>query len=148
MTRVGLAYWSNKAFLSFTLNQYGKRQDIIQAIYNIPFLGDKTNTTSALIMARHILFNSKNGDRFGIPNIVIMLTDGQSNIIPQQTIPQAISGKNEGIRYIVVAIGTSKGSMELQGIASVPMSTNLFPVRSETNLPAILDDVIGTTCNG
>ena len=70
---------------------------MIQAVQRIPFMGGKTFTTSAIRLLRQELFTGRNGDRPNIQNYVILITDGNSNINPAQTIPEAIAARNEGI---------------------------------------------------
>lgn len=50
------------------------------------------------------IFNSR-GDRDGVDNKVILLTDGGSNIDATNTIPRARDLKNRGVEIYVVAIG-------------------------------------------
>ena len=89
----GLVYWSNQGYVGYHLNAYNTRQDVVQATYRIPFLGDRTNTTSALEIMRLQMFRSENGDRSEAPNVGVVLTDGHSNIYPELTIPSAIRAK-------------------------------------------------------
>jgi len=51
-TRVGAAYFSDDAYTAFTLDQYSTRQDVQEAIRNIPYIGGKTNIAAGLRMTR------------------------------------------------------------------------------------------------
>ena len=51
--------------------------------------GGKTNTSDALAKARTDVLTSAGGDRAGISNTVVLVTDGGSNVNVDDTIPQA-----------------------------------------------------------
>ncbi len=82
-----------------------KKIFILQGIRNIQFVGGRTFTADGLNMLRTVLFTSANGDRLDVPNIGIVITDGQSNINPKQTLPEAVNCRLNGIHLMVVAIG-------------------------------------------
>lgn len=54
--QVGLVSWSDGAQVAFHLNQYRKRQDVVQAIRTTRFVGGKTNTAEALRLLRTEIF--------------------------------------------------------------------------------------------
>ena len=51
-TRVGGVYFSDAAVVEFTLDQYTTKQDVIQGIRNIPYVGGRTNLADAQRKAR------------------------------------------------------------------------------------------------
>lgn len=56
-TRVGLVYWSDYATLQFTKLDYNQvKQDVIQAISLVPFVGNRTHTSDALRMLREVWY--------------------------------------------------------------------------------------------
>ena len=63
------------------------------ALRRISFMGGRTGTSAALRQLRQVMFQSANGDREGVPNIVIIFTDGNSNIQEDRTIPEAIEDR-------------------------------------------------------
>ena len=48
-------------------------------------------------MMRRELFSSGRGDRTGVDNIAILVTDGYSNVERHNTIPEAERAKDDGI---------------------------------------------------
>ena len=49
-------------------------------------------------------FTEANGDRPGVPNVAILLTDGESTENPENTIPEAADARADGItifRWVV-----------------------------------------------
>ena len=51
-TRVGAAYFSDEAYVAFTLDQYWTIQDVQEAIRYIPYVGGKTNIAAGLTITR------------------------------------------------------------------------------------------------
>ena len=45
------------------------------------------------------MLQPQNGDRFDAPNYVIIITDGNSNINPEETVPEANRDKNLGDNF-------------------------------------------------
>ena len=147
--RVGLIYWSDSAALQFPLNRFSNRQDVIQAIKRTPFMGERTNTASALRMLKDSGFTAANGDRDFARNIALMITDGNSNINPEDTIPEAIETRVNNVLLLAVAVGkTFVNQLEIEGIASEPSDLNIFQVERYSELSSRVKDLAAGTCNG
>jgi len=148
-TRVGLIYWSNSAFIAFNLNDYGQvKQDMVEAIRRIPFIGNTTNTASALRLLHSTAFQPRNGDRPDVQNIAVLVGDGNSNVSPELTPVEAATCRTSGIRMIVaVVIDDQTDVAELSTIASRPLSDNLFMGLPEHLFDNITGLLIGSTCN-
>lgn len=69
------------------------------------YTAGKTNTGAALNLVWTQMFTVENGDRIDVPNFAIVITDGQSNVNPEQTLPEAIKTRLAGIQIIVVSVG-------------------------------------------
>lgn len=148
-TRVGLVYWSDDAHVQFHLNEFYTKQDLVQAVLFTPYTGGKTNTASALRMLREEMFRPNNGDRTFADNFAIVITDGNSNIDPENTVSEAVMARMEGIHIVTVAVGRSfVNHVELEGIASLPVDINMFEVDDYKALPTIVEDVTIATCDG
>ena len=72
---------------------------------NIRYHYGSTNTAGGLEKMHREMFTPANGDRPGVPNICIILTDGISNIDPMRTIPNAEEARAAGIHIFAVGIG-------------------------------------------
>ena len=77
-----------------------------------------------------------------------MFVSGASNVNEDQTIPAAIELRVAGVQVIVVAVGEHINLLELRGIASEPIASNLFTTRSFSDLPNFINNVVTATCNG
>ena len=63
--------------------------------------------------------------------MVFLVTDGQSNVQKQLTIPKADALKNSGVQIFVVAVGTYiNGIDEMVKVASYPPEQFLFKVKN------------------
>ena len=50
----------------------------------LPYLGGRTNTAAALRLLRHVIFQSRNGDRDSAQNVVILIANGESTLNADQ----------------------------------------------------------------
>jgi collagen type VI alpha len=146
-TRIAAVSYSDNAAHQFFLNTYSTKQDVQLAMRRIPFIGGRTNTAAGLDHMMSKLFSPANGDRADAPNYAFVLSDGNSNINQQNTIPTAIQARNKGITIIAFAVGTDANIFELRNIASDPYSKTVYPVNSWKDLPTILNPLINSVCD-
>ena len=66
----------NEATLNFYLSSYTSTDSVLEAV-NITYLGGNTNTTGALRLARTAIFDTANGDRPDVLNVIVLITDGK-----------------------------------------------------------------------
>ena len=85
------------------------------------------------------------GDRAWAPNIALVITDGESNVQEQQTIPKANQAKRNGVRIIAVGVTDQIDFNELTGIASDPRN-DVFNVTDFRALNNILNQLLITLC--
>ncbi|CAG2240336.1 COL6A [Mytilus edulis] len=143
--QVGIVSYSTGVHIEFQMNDYCTSQDIMDAIDAIPYRYGSTNTADGLRTMRSQMFTSRNGDRDGVPNVVIILTDGVSNINSRRTIPEAEQARAAGIHIYAVGIGL-RDTRELDAMASEPASENSFNVQSFDELAVLSDQVFQTFC--
>jgi len=146
-TRIGVVTWSDSAKVAFHLNQYNQKQDIKQAVEYLAFTGGRTHTSSALKMARDRMFQTSNGDRDNVPNYLFILTDGNSNVNPLDTVPEAIATRLNGVHIITVSIGQQLGKYELSAMASQTPKDNMYSVDSFDNLPQLMPQMPMAICD-
>ena len=66
----------NEATLNFYLTNYTALSSLVSAVRGIQYLGGNTNTTGGLRLTRTEIFNTANGDRRRVPNVIVLITDG------------------------------------------------------------------------
>ena len=128
-TKFAAIKFSDKAHLLFNFVSPDQAKT---KLLNVPRNNGWTNTQDALKMARRDLFlnPAASGHRQYARRLAVVVTDGNSNIQRDQTIPQAIQLKGIGTRVMVIAVGNygDSGRKEMAGIASYPAKDNLFNV--------------------
>ena len=143
-TRISLVTFSGHALVNFDLDAYNNKDMADFAIQTTKYLKGHTHTADALRIAREVVFQEKYGDRTDAPNVAILLTDGQSNVHPNHTIPQADAAKKAGIWFITIGVAL-KDKTEIAQIASHPQS--VFTVNSFDALENITSLVMEKICD-
>jgi len=146
-TRVAAVSYSDNYAHQFFLNSYTTKQDVQLAFRRIPFIGGRTNTASAIEYMTDEIFKDSNGDRADAPNYVFLLSDGNSNINQQNTIPMAIRARNKGITVITFAVGTDVNMFELRNLASEPYNQTIFTIMSSKDFPTLVDPLLKAVCD-
>jgi collagen type VI alpha len=146
-TRVAVVSYSDNYAHQFHLNTYTTKQDVQLALRRIPFIGGRTNTAAGIQYMKDQLFTQANGDRPDAPNYAFILSDGNSNINQQNTIPMAVQARNQGITMITFAVGTDVNTFELRNIASEPYDKTIHAIKSWRDFPSILNPMINAICD-
>ena len=146
-SHVGLATFSTRAQVEFNLNDHTTIEDAKQGVMAALYRFGDTNTAEGLQLIRTRMFRSDKGDRPDIQNILILVTDGVSNIRDWQTIPEAHKCRDAGIHIICVGVGMSVRD-EIEAISSFPSQKNTLHVEGFDHLPNISRKLIRTICEG
>jgi len=145
-TRVGVIYYGSSAYVGLYLNQFTDRQDVIQAVQQLPYLGGQTNTAAALTLLS-TMYSTQNGGRVNVPHYAILVTNQDSTVDQNMTIQAAVTARNDGI--FIFTIGVEQAittSLELQSISSFPRNFSMLWVSSFANLPSQSLPVIADLC--
>ena len=78
-TRVGIVTYSSGIGAGFNLSEHSSVASVQAAISSLTYSGGGTNTAAALAHVRTTMLTSAAGDRSNVPNVVVVLTDGQSD---------------------------------------------------------------------
>ncbi|XP_062575512.1 collagen alpha-1(XIV) chain-like [Saccostrea cucullata] len=125
--RVGLMSYSTRVTIEFHLNTYHTKTELIDAVDRIHWTYGSTNTADALKTMHEEMFSEPNGDRPGVRNICIFITDGVSNIKHDRTIPEAEKAREKGIHIFAIGIAL-KDLWEVNDFESQPGCLNAFVV--------------------
>ena len=149
-TRVGLVVFSDDVQLVFSLDTYTDAESLKAAIRNIPYLNQLTNTQEAFRIAREQCFNVARGDRPGIQNLAIFISDGQPYPynIRDPAIAEAQLLKDSGAFLIAVGITQDIDLEFLKTVSSSPQieGQNYFSAPDFTALRAVKRSVGEGTC--
>ena len=117
-TRVSLIEYSDRATLEFPLNKHYDQGDLKDAVDNVQASGGSgTVTDQALQLAINQVFTREGGDRSGVSNAVLLVTNGKST----GRTPLASVGKTlrkSGTAVYVIGVGPATDPKELRDLAS------------------------------
>jgi len=99
-----LPFSGNDAKLQFYLNNYTDSSSVISAIRAIHYDGGNTNTTGGLRTMRLEIFDPNHGDRSGVTNLCILITDGVPTREVEGLQDEVNRVKAAGIRVIGVGV--------------------------------------------
>ena len=143
-TRVALVTYGDYARFRFALNRFRyDRRALEWALETVPYYSGSTNTADALKLTRHLVFNEHAGDRPEAENVIILVTDGMSNINTERTIPEAKKLHKEGVYIYVVGIGLVNNT-EVDSLVSE--STALFEPQDFNGLENTAQELIRNLC--
>ncbi|XP_053525526.1 collagen alpha-4(VI) chain-like [Artibeus jamaicensis] len=142
--RVGLAQYNDNIYPAFQLNQYSQKSVLLEHIQNLPYRTGGTNTGAALEFIRTKYLTEAAGSRAkeGVPQMVILVTDGESNDEVQEAADRL---KEDGVVVYVVGINV-QDVQELQKIASEPFEEFLFNTENFNILQDVAGGILQTLC--
>ena len=144
-TRVAVVTYSTTPAVRFYLDQYFDRESVLNAVSFLQENG-RTGTAAALRLTASDVFTQTRGDRAGADNVVIVMTDGRSNVNEADTIPNTTTLKNNNVRIISISVGNAYDLQELNGMASSPESSNVFIVDSEAAIQSATSSIMDELC--
>ena len=157
-TQVAIVRFSGFASIAFRLNENSNASSLITAIRNVeylPFPRRQANTYTAdgLRVLREEVMTTEAGARpeiFAIPRVMIVVTDGRSNINESQTIPQAELVREAGITAFAAGVIGNKGVNmdELNAIASSPSFVSLLSSFTVVELQGLQRTLSAEACMG
>jgi len=146
-TRVAIINYGTEVQVVANFLKFNDKDMLLNAISSIKYLSSNTNTAGALAEANNNILQENAGMRpfdKGVSKVVIVVTDGASNVNPAMTIPNANKIKNRGINIISVGIGNKLNQQELEGIAST--KDDVYNVNDFDKIGLILEALVKTAC--
>ena len=141
-TRIAVVSFSNKAEVWLHFDSFrGARNEITNAILNIPYDGGNTNTTGGLNVARTQVFSQGRGDRPNVPDIIILLTDGKPTVDTDRLPNEIDLLKRRNIPIIGVGVGPAVDNDFLRRI-----SDHQFHVNDFNELRTLVQRIIDRSC--
>ncbi|XP_051283353.1 collagen alpha-1(XXVIII) chain isoform X1 [Dicentrarchus labrax] len=149
-TRIGLVLYSLEVKLVFNLARYVTKQDIKQAIRNIPYMGEGTYTGTAIRKATQEAFYSS---RLGVSKVAIVITDGQTDKREPVKLDIAVREAHAANieMFALGIVNTSDPTQaefmrELNLIASDPDAEHMFLIDDFNTLPALESKLVSQFC--
>jgi len=144
--RIGLVIFSNDAESVFHLNTFRTKSEIIRKVSQIKYKYGQTNLADTMKLIRTQMFIERNGDRRGIPNIAVIVTDGNSTVNIDSTIDEARKTRDNGIQVYAIGVGFEIDTKELDGITGTPQNRYLIDHFDE--LETKMETIYITLCPG
>jgi len=94
----------NEATLNFYLCNFTDVASLAAAIRNIPYKDGNTNTTGGMRLMRQEIFNRANCDRPRVPNVAVLITDGNPTREVEQLPSEVQHSKALGVRIVGVGV--------------------------------------------
>ncbi|CAO2633740.1 Collagen alpha-4(VI) chain, partial [Lemmus lemmus] len=143
--QVGLVQYSDNIYPVFQLKQSSQKSMVLEWIQNLSYSTGGTNTGSALEFIRANYLTEMSGSRAkdGVPQIVILVTDGESNDEVQDAADQL---KRDGVFVYVVGINV-QDVQELRKIASEPFEKFLFNTENFSILQEFAGSLLQALCS-
>ncbi|XP_060742438.1 collagen alpha-1(XIV) chain-like isoform X2 [Tachysurus vachellii] len=141
-TRIGLAQYSGDPRIEWHLNTHSTKEDVINAVKNLPYKGGNTLTGLALMYILENSFKPESGSRTDVPKIGILITDGKSQ---DDVIGPAQSLRDAGIELFAIGVKNADEN-ELRMIASPPEETHVYNVADFNFMSSIVEGLTRTVC--
>jgi len=131
LTRVGIiTYADNSIVNDFS---YSTMQQIENALA-FSLEGGKTNPKGDVELAFDNVFVGKLGERKDASKIVIVLTDGNSDMQPESALPETDNLRGLGTQFYVVAIGPDINANEINRLATTDDASHVIYVTSSASV--------------
>uniref|UniRef100_A0A3Q3QYN1 Collagen, type XIV, alpha 1b n=1 Tax=Monopterus albus TaxID=43700 RepID=A0A3Q3QYN1_MONAL len=141
-TQVAIVQFSDDARTEFKLNSFSDKERLLDAINRISYKGGNTKTGRAIQHVKENIFTVEGGVRKGVPNVLVVLTDGRS-----QDDVNKVSKEMQMEGYIVFAIGFADADYgELVSIASKPSDRHVFFVDDLDAFKKIEEKLVTFVC--
>ncbi|KAM8785024.1 collagen alpha-1(XIV) chain isoform 1-T1 [Rhynchonycteris naso] len=141
-TRIGLAQYSGDPRIEWHLNAFSTKNEVIEAVRNLPYKGGNTLTGLALNYIFENSFKPEAGARTGVSKIGILITDGKSQ---DDIIPPSRNLRESGVELFAIGVKNADEN-ELQEIASEPDSTHVYNVAEFDLMHTVVESLTRTVC--
>ena len=144
-SRVGIITFSTESRNEFFLNDYQDKESILNAM-RFSHYGGRTNIYAALRRLNEEQLTAANGDRNGVRNIAVLVSDGYANEQASLTLDEAARIKARGTEIYTVAIGGSPNLSDINEISSDPDSDFVIRLRTLQDAEQAASDFLDILC--
>jgi Mg-chelatase subunit ChlD len=142
-SRVALVTFAASSTVQFALDTYNDKAALLEAFNIITPSEEGTCTRSALALMQSDVFNASRGDKSGVANVAVIITDGRSNIQQDETLSAAAAARKAGTTIYVVGV-SDVNEVELMGIAGTPI--NYWPATNEQLASDAVNSIVARLC--
>ncbi|XP_054236851.1 collagen alpha-3(VI) chain [Indicator indicator] len=140
--RFALVQFSGNPHTEFQLNTYPSTRDVLSHIANMSYVGGDTETGKGLeyLIENHLTEAAGSRAGEGVPQVIIVLTDGRSR--DDVSLPSSVLKSGHVNMFAVGVQDAVEG--ELKEIASEPFGLHLFNLENFTVLHDIVGDLVAS----
>uniref|UniRef100_A0A8C4X6K5 Collagen alpha-1(XXI) chain n=1 Tax=Erpetoichthys calabaricus TaxID=27687 RepID=A0A8C4X6K5_ERPCA len=142
-TDMAVVQYSDTPRLEIHLGQYKTRQELIDAIGGIKYLGGNTQTGRAIKFATDHVFPSSMRTSPARNKIAVVLTDGKSQ---DDVVDAAVEARSQNIIMFAVGVGSEITKSELVSIANKPSSAYVLFTEDYTTIEKIKEKMQQKLC--
>lgn len=138
--RFALVKFNGNPHTEFLLNTYRSKQEVLSHIANMPFAGGSNQTGEGLeyVMQNHLTEAAGSRARDGVPQVIVVLTDGRAD--HRLALPPAQLASAD---LNVLAVGVERAEeAALRDIASEPGNPHVFNLENLTSLHDIVGNIV------
>ncbi|XP_055490682.1 collagen alpha-1(XIV) chain isoform X2 [Leucoraja erinacea] len=141
-TQVAIIQFSDDPRTEFQLNSYNDKEILLNAVERIRYKGGNTKTGRAIKHAKDSVFTVEAGLQRGIPNVLVVITDGRSQ---DDVVKTSQEMQLEG--FTIFAVGVADADYaELMNIANKPSNRHAFFVDDFDAFKKIEDELVTFVC--
>ena len=107
--------------MHFNLKNYSSKAEVLAAVDAIEYIGENTNTTGGLKVARLEVFDPLYAQRPGVDRIIVLMTDGVPTYDADKLADEVAAVKRMGVRILGLGV-TSKVILFLFFVRRSPLS--------------------------
>jgi collagen type VI alpha len=137
--------FSSRSKVKFDFNKYQTTNSLLKAIKEIKYPYGGTRTELGLYDIRTKIFTAKGGHRAGVPQILIVMTDGNAQYA-SSTKSQADKVKAMGVNVFSLGIGQKIADSQLRALATD--DSKVFRVTNFDQLVNFIGSLAEKTCKG
>ena len=97
-------YEGNKGKLNFNLKDYETKAEVLAAVDRIQYLGENTNMTGGIKVARLEVFDPNYQQRPNVDRIIVLITDGVPTYDSDKLDDEVSAVKRMGIRIVGIGV--------------------------------------------
>lgn len=144
-TQVAFVNYAEDTKTRFYLDTYKEQRDVLNAI-GITEIGRETNIAAGLREVRTNVYRSDRGDRDGVQNVVLLLSDGRATRDIELVDDEARLVRNSDITIYSIGIGDWADIYTMDIIATDPDSLHRVWIQSRGEVEDTANEVLDRLC--
>eukprot|EP00038_Savillea_parva_P025702 m.49022 g.49022 ORF g.49022 m.49022 type:complete len:1684 (-) comp7070_c0_seq1:3358-8409(-) len=142
--RVAVTAFATNVTVVTTFSTGQNKTNVQNAVSALVQPGGGTRTSTAIAYVDNNIFVAAAGMRSGVERLLVVITDGTSNLGFNPTTAAAALRTQKDVRVLAIGVGSLVDGTELQNIAT--SSSDVYRVSDFSALSAVVDNISSTVC--